>query len=41
VEAQNAELDAFAHTVAHDLKNPLGVVSAIQIFWPLYRPPDP
>ncbi len=23
---QNAELDAFAHTVAHDLKNPLGLV---------------
>ena len=22
---QNAELDAFAHTVAHDLKNPLGI----------------
>ena len=24
--AQNAELDAFAHTVAHDLKNPIGVI---------------
>ncbi|MGC9397041.1 MAG: GAF domain-containing protein [Anaerolineae bacterium] len=24
--AQNAELDAFAHTVAHDLKNPIGLV---------------
>ncbi len=24
LEAQNVELDAFAHTVAHDLKNPLG-----------------
>lgn len=24
--ASNAELDAFAHTVAHDLKNPLGVM---------------
>ena len=24
--AQNAELDAFAHTVAHDLKNPLGTI---------------
>jgi PAS domain S-box-containing protein len=24
--AQNAELDAFNHTVAHDLKNPLGLV---------------
>jgi signal transduction histidine kinase/CheY-like chemotaxis protein len=27
LEVQNAELDAFAHTVAHDLKNPLSVVS--------------
>ena len=26
VEAHNAELDAFAHTVAHDLKNPVGAV---------------
>ncbi|MGD8623398.1 MAG: PAS domain S-box protein [Anaerolineae bacterium] len=26
LEAQNAELDAFAHTVAHDLKNPLSLV---------------
>ncbi|MBN1953971.1 MAG: GAF domain-containing protein [Anaerolineae bacterium] len=24
---QNAELDAFAHTVAHDLKNPIGVIT--------------
>lgn len=24
--AQNAELDAFAHTVAHDLKNPIGLI---------------
>ncbi len=24
--AQNAELDAFAHTVAHDLKNPIGII---------------
>jgi signal transduction histidine kinase len=32
LEAQNAELDAFAHTVAHDLKNPLGVVSAYSEF---------
>ncbi len=28
LEAQNAELDAFAHTVAHDLKSPLTVVAA-------------
>ena len=28
LEAQNAELDAYAHTVAHDLKNPLAVVVA-------------
>ncbi len=26
LEASNAELDAFAHTVAHDLKNPLSVL---------------
>jgi PAS domain S-box-containing protein len=26
LEARNAELDAFAHTVAHDLKNPLSLV---------------
>jgi hypothetical protein len=26
LEAQNAELDAYAHTVAHDLKGPLGVL---------------
>jgi CheY-like chemotaxis protein len=27
LEARNEELDAFAHTVAHDLKNPLTVIS--------------
>lgn len=26
MEARNQELDAFAHTVAHDLQNPLGIV---------------
>ena len=26
LEAQNAELDAFAHTVAHDLKSPLAIL---------------
>ncbi|MBN2305710.1 MAG: sensor histidine kinase [Anaerolineae bacterium] len=26
LEARNEDLDAFAHTVAHDLKNPLGIV---------------
>ncbi len=26
LEAHNAELDAFAHTVAHDLKNPLSIL---------------
>jgi signal transduction histidine kinase/HAMP domain-containing protein len=28
LERQNAELDAFAHTVAHDLKNPLTALTA-------------
>jgi signal transduction histidine kinase len=28
LERRNAELDAFAHTVAHDLKNPLSVLTA-------------
>jgi PAS domain S-box-containing protein len=36
LEAQNAELDAFAHTVAHDLKNPLGVVSGYTEFLATY-----
>jgi PAS domain S-box-containing protein len=27
LQARNRELDAFAHTVAHDLKNPLGVLT--------------
>jgi signal transduction histidine kinase len=27
LQAQNEELDAFAHTVAHDLQNPLGLIS--------------
>jgi PAS domain S-box-containing protein len=26
LEARNGELDAFAHTVAHDLKNPVGLI---------------
>jgi signal transduction histidine kinase len=29
LQARNEELDAFAHTVAHDLKNPLGVMVGI------------
>jgi len=36
LEAQNAELDAFAHTVAHDLKNPLSVVSGYTEFLATY-----
>ncbi len=29
LQDSNAELDAFAHTVAHDLKNPLGLVTGL------------
>lgn len=29
LQARNRELDAFAHTVAHDLKNPMGVLTNI------------
>jgi PAS domain S-box-containing protein len=29
LEARNEELDAFAHTVAHDLKSPLGVITGL------------
>ncbi len=29
LEARNEELDAFAHTVAHDLKNPLGIITGL------------
>ena len=32
LEARNAELDAFAHTVAHDLKNPLSAVVGYGMF---------
>jgi len=32
LKERNQELDAFAHTVAHDLKNPLGVVSGFTYF---------
>jgi PAS domain S-box-containing protein len=32
LKAQNEELDAFAHTVAHDLKNPLGALTGIADF---------
>jgi signal transduction histidine kinase len=32
LEAQNAELDAFAHTVAHDLKTPLGVLVGLSTY---------
>lgn len=27
LQARNSELDAFAHTVAHDLKNPIGILT--------------
>ena len=32
LEARNAELDAFAHTVAHDLKNPLATLVGFSSF---------
>ncbi|MCD4737660.1 MAG: PAS domain-containing protein [Anaerolineae bacterium] len=32
LERQNAELDAFAHTVAHDLKNPLTVMMGFSLW---------
>jgi signal transduction histidine kinase len=44
LETRNAELDAFAHTVAHDLKNPLGVVMGyaemLDIYEATYTPED-
>jgi two-component system sensor histidine kinase/response regulator len=37
LQKQNQELDAFAHTVAHDLKNPLGaIVSITDVFLKKY-----
>ena len=42
LEEQNAELDAFAHTVAHDLKNPLTIVMgfslALESKWQEFSP---
>jgi PAS domain S-box-containing protein len=29
LDERNSELDAFAHTVAHDLKNPIGVITGL------------
>ena len=29
LQARNEELDAYAHTVAHDLKNPLGLITSL------------
>jgi signal transduction histidine kinase len=44
LESQNAELDAFAHTVAHDLKSPLsvllGLTSDADELLPLFSPDD-
>ncbi|MBN1136360.1 MAG: GAF domain-containing protein [Anaerolineae bacterium] len=33
LERQNLELDAFAHTVAHDLKNPIGIIISFAEAW--------
>lgn len=42
LEAQNAELDAFAHTVAHDIKNPLtAVIGYAQLLRLSHRQLDP
>ena len=37
LETRNAELDAFAHTVAHDLKNPLAVILGYAETWQEYE----
>jgi signal transduction histidine kinase len=37
LEAQNAELDAFAHTVAHDLKNPLSSLVGVSSMFETLR----
>jgi signal transduction histidine kinase len=39
LQARNEELDAFAHTVAHDLRNPLAlVISSARVLNALYSP---
>ena len=41
LEARNQELDAFAHTVAHDLKNPVSrIISATELLLDDEYPPD-
>ncbi len=44
LEAQNAELDAFAHTVAHDLKSPLAILLGLtgdaDVLLPLLSPDE-
>jgi hypothetical protein len=40
LEARNAELDAFAHTVAHEIKNPLSTISLTSCScWPVFAKP--
>ncbi len=42
LQARNAELDAFAHTVAHDLKNPLAtLIGFTELLNTQYEPAEP
>ncbi len=39
LQARNAELDAFAHTVAHDIKNPLHILTGYAELLSMRQPP--